>query len=573
MATTVENQIASDAKVLQSYLGGKWQAGAERGASLVNPCDGTVLAWASSKALDLKAALDYSRNVGGPELRKLSYAQRAELLGKIGDLLATRRDEWYEIARKNSGNTKADAAIDVDGSIGTIKYFAKIGAKLGDAHLLRDGTPMRLARDQNFQGLHIGAPLDGVAVHINAFNFPAWGLWEKAAVSLLAGVPVLTKPATSTAWLAQEMVNAVIEAGILPPGALSILCGSPNDLLDHLRLGDAVAFTGSAETGAGIRQHPRIQQQGVRVNIEADSLNAALLGPDAAPGSPSFDFFVREVVREMTTKTGQKCTAIRRVLVPAGHAAAAADAVAAALSKVVVGNPANPSVTMGPLVNMAQRKSVEEGIRKLGEQAQMAYGAGSFTPVDASKEQGAFVPPTLLRLNNSVDGGIVHELEVFGPVATVVPYRDKQDAFALARRGGGSLAASVFSSDAAFLTEAATALGTTHGRLLLVDPAIGDSHTGHGIVLPSLMHGGPGRAGGGEELGATARVVVLPSARCRAGIGSDIVCALGTGGGPVGGIALGPARKTRRSSGRREAARDVVDWARAIGPAGDRHAA
>ncbi len=501
MATTVENRIASDAKVLQSYLGGKWQAGAERGAPLVNPCDGTVLAWASSAGLDLKAALDYSRNVGGPELRKLTYAQRAELLGKIADLLATRRDEWYEIARKNSGNTKADAAIDVDGSIGTLKYFAKIGAKLGDAHILRDGAPMRLARDQNFQGLHAGVPLDGVAVHINAFNFPAWGLWEKAAVSLLAGVPVFSKPATSTAWLAQEMVSAVIEAGILPPGSLSILCGSPNDLLEHLRLGDVVAFTGSAETGAGVRKHPRIQNQGVRVNIEADSLNAALLGPDAAPGSPSFDFFVREVVREMTSKTGQKCTAIRRVLVHAEHAAAATDAITAALSKVVVGNPANPTVTMGPVVNMAQRKSVEEGIRRLSEQAQIAYGPESLAPVDASAESGAFVPPTLLKLRNSVDGEIVNELEVFGPVATVIPYRNKQDAFAVARRGGGSLAASVFSSDSAFLAEAATALGTTHGRLLLVDPAIGDTHTGHGIVLPSCMHGGPGRAGGGEELG------------------------------------------------------------------------
>src|ERR1019366_9148058 len=323
--------------VLQSYLGGKWQAGAERGSSLVNPCDGTVLAWASSKGLDLKAALDYSRNVGGPELRKLTYAQRAELLGKIADMLTTRRDEWYEIARKNSGNTRADAAIDVDGSIGTLKYFAKIGAKLGGAHMLRDGAPVRLARDQNFQGLHVGVPLDGVAVHINAFNFPGWGLWEKAAVSLLAGVPILSKPATSTAWLAQETVQAVIDAGLLPPGALSILCGSPNDLLDHLRLGDVVAFTGSADTGAGIRQHPQVHQHGVRVNIEADSLNAALLGPEGAPGSASVDFFVREVVREMTSKTGQKCTAIRRILVPAEHAAAATGAIAAVMSKVVVG--------------------------------------------------------------------------------------------------------------------------------------------------------------------------------------------------------------------------------------------
>jgi len=501
MPTAVENQIASDAKVLQSYLGGKWQAGAEQGAALVNPCDGIALAWASSKGLDLKAALEYSRNVGGPELRKLSYAQRAELLGKIAETLSARREDWFEISRKNSGNTKADAAIDVDGSIGTLKYFAKIGGKLGDAHMLRDGSPMRLARDANFQGLHIGVPLPGVAVHINAFNFPAWGLWEKAAVSLLAGVPVLAKPATSTAWLAQEMVSAVIEAGILPPGSLSILCGSPGDLLDHLRLGDVVAFTGSADTGEGIRQHPRIRQHNIRVNIEADSLNAALLGPDAAPGTPAFDFFVREVVREMTLKTGQKCTAIRRVLVPAEHAAAATDAIAAALSKVVVGNPANPAVTMGPVVNMAQRKSVEEGIRRLAEHAQMAYWHDSLAPLDASGEHGAFVPPTLLKLRNGAEGDIVHEMEVFGPVATVVPYRDKQDAFALAQRGGGSLAASVFSGDAAFLAEAAAALATTHGRILLVDPSIGDSHTGHGIVLPSLMHGGPGRAGGGEELG------------------------------------------------------------------------
>ncbi len=501
MGTTVENQIASAAKVLQSYVGGKWQAGSGQGATLMNPTTGETVAWASSQGLDLESALEYSRNVGGAELRKLSYTQRAELLGKIADALAARRDEWFEIARLNSGNTKADAAIDVDGSIGTLKYFAKVGAKLGDARLLRDGAPMRLARDQNFQGLHVGVPLDGVAVHINAFNFPAWGLWEKTAVSLLAGVPVFSKPATSTAWLAQEMVSAVIDAGILPPGALSILCGSPNDLLDHLRLGDVAAFTGSADTGEGIRQHSNIRQQNIRVNIEADSLNCALLGPDAKPDSAEFAFFAREVVREMTSKTGQKCTAIRRVLVPADQAAAAVDAISAALRAVVVGDPANAAVNMGPVVNTAQRKSVEEGITKLKTQADVAYEPENFAPVDADLACGAFVRPTLLRVRDSADANVIHEVEVFGPVATVVPYRDKHEAFALARRGAGSLAASVFSSDTAFLAAAASALGTTHGRLLLVDPSIGDSHTGHGIVLPSCMHGGPGRAGGGEELG------------------------------------------------------------------------
>jgi 3,4-dehydroadipyl-CoA semialdehyde dehydrogenase len=500
MATTVENRIASEAKVLQSYLGGKWQAGAERGAALVCPTTGDTVAWASSKGLDLKASLDYSRNVGGPGLRKLTYAQRAELLGKIADTLTTRRDEWFEIARKNSGNTKADALIDVDGAIGTLKYFAKIGGKLGGARVLRDGAPMRLARDANFQGLHIGVPLDGVAVHINAFNFPSWGLWEKAAVSLLAGVPVLAKPATSTAWLAQEMVSAVIEAGILPPGALSILCGSPNDLLDHLRLGDVVAFTGSADTGEGIRQHANIRKQNVRVNIEADSLNSVLLGPDVTPDSPELGFFAREVVREMTTKAGQKCTAIRRVLVPADKAKAAIDAIVAQLKMTVVGDPANALVSMGPLVNMAQRKSVEEGIGQLRQQADAAYTPENFAPVDAQLDRGAFVAPTLLR-SRDANAAVIHKLEVFGPVATVVPYSNKDEAFALAKRGGGSLAASVFSADTAFLAEAGVALGTTHGRLLLVDPSIQESHTGHGIVLPSLMHGGPGRAGGGEELG------------------------------------------------------------------------
>ncbi len=500
MSTTTGNRIASDAKVLDSYLGGKWQTGAQQGTALVDPTTGEIVAWAGSQGLDLQAALAYSRNVGAPALRQLSYGQRAELLGKIADQLASRRDQWFEIARKNSGNTKADASIDVDGSIGTLKYFAKIGGKLGDARLLRDGSPARLARDPNFQGLHVGVPVDGVAVHINAFNFPAWGLWEKAAVSLLAGVPVLAKPAAATAWLAQEMVNAVIEAGILPPGALSLLCGAPNDLLDHLQLGDVVAFTGSATTGEAIRQHARIRQQNIRLNIEADSLNSALLGPDVAPDSQEFGFFAREVVREMTSKAGQKCTAIRRVFVPAERSAAAIDAIAALLQKTVVGDPANTQVTMGPLVNMPQRRTVEEGVAKLRTQADVAYAPQNFVPLDGDLARGAFVPPTLLKVRRSADD-LVHELEVFGPVATLVPYSKKEDAFALVRRGGGSLAASVFSSDAEFLSEAAVALGTTQGRVLLVDPSIGDSQTGHGIVLPSCLHGGPGRAGGGEELG------------------------------------------------------------------------
>ena len=488
-----------DVLVLKSYLAGKWESGAGEGTILINPSTGQPLASATANGLNLEKAFAYARNVGGPELRKMGYAHRAELLGKIADVLSSQRDRWFQIARENSGNTKADAAIDVDGSIGTLKYFARAGAKLGNSNLLADGAPMRLAKDTNFQGLHIGVPVHGLALHINAFNFPAWGLWEKAAVSLLAGVPVISKPATATAWLAQEMVAAVINAGILPEGSLSIICGTPADLLEHLRFGDVIAFTGSASTAENIRQHSRVRKEGVRLNIEADSLNAALLGPDAAAGSSIFNFCVREVVREMTSKTGQKCTAIRRMLVPQSHLNDVTEAIAASLEKITVGNPSNDSVGMGPVVNATQRDGVEEGIRVLAREARIAYRAANFAPVDGDPK--AFVPPTVLQLSNAESGDLVHHMEVFGPAATLIPYNSVENAFLLARKAGGSLAASVFSEDTAFLAESAVQLGSAHGRVLLVDSPIGDSHTGHGIVLPSCMHGGPGRAGGGEELG------------------------------------------------------------------------
>ena len=313
-------------RMLESYLGGKWMAGTGTGTTLVNPATGEGVGWCSSSGADLRSALAYSRAVGGKGLRALAYSARAERLGKIADLLTNERNRWLEIAQKNSGNTKADASIDVDGAIGTLKYFSRLAGKLGETTLLTDGPAIRLARDPNFQAIHIGVPLQGVAVHINAFNFPAWGLWEKAAVSLLAGVPVFSKPASSTAWLAQEMVRSVVESNVLPDGSISILCGPVNDLLDHLQVGDAVAFTGSATTADQIRRHPAIQERGVRLNVEADSLNAALLGPDAEPGSPAFGFFVREVVKEMTSKAGQKCTAIRRIIVPAEREAAVTEA-------------------------------------------------------------------------------------------------------------------------------------------------------------------------------------------------------------------------------------------------------
>jgi 3,4-dehydroadipyl-CoA semialdehyde dehydrogenase len=423
-----------NARILKSYVAGQWLAGKGRGHDLVNPSNGDVVAWCNTEGLDFSKAVAFARDIGGPALRALSFSERATLLGKIAELLASRRDRWHEIARVNSGNTRADAVIDVDGAIATVKYFARLGASLGNAKILIDGPPTKLTRDPNFQAVHIGVPLQGVAIHINAYNFPAWGLWEKTSVSLLAGLPVLSKPATATAWLAQEMVQCVIESGILPEGGLSITCGPIGNLLECLQVGDIICFTGSAATAQLIRNHLVVQHSGIRINIEADSLNAAILGPDVQAGSPAFDLFVREVVKEMTSKTGQKCTAIRRVLVPESQSRQALDAISAHLQQMKVGDPANPDVTVGPLVNMVQRIAVEEGIRKLASASEVVYQATPLNPVDADMDKGAFVGPTLLRASAS-ESHLANEIEVFGPVATLISYRDKQDAFSIAEGG------------------------------------------------------------------------------------------------------------------------------------------
>lgn len=494
------NSEASPVIVLQSYLEGEWKTGAGDGDVLVNPSTGVAVARASSKGLDLQSALDYARSRGGPALRSMTFAQRGALLGQIADALAARRDEWNEISRINSGNTKGDATIDVDGGIGTIKYFSKLAASLGDGRLLSDGPASRLGRDPLFVGLHMGLPLRGVAIQINAYNFPSWGLWGKAAVAILAGMPVLAKPATSTAWLSEAMVRAVVDAEIVPPGVLNLLTGSVGDLLNHVSFGDVVAFTGSADTGLKIRQNPKIVAHGVRVNVEADSLNSAILAPDGAPGTPAFDLFCAEVVKEMTAKAGQKCTAIRRAFVSAEHADAVQDAIAEAISLIRVGDPAIEGIDMGPLVHMAQRQSVERGLQALTS-AGLTKVATRVGAIVGDEIGGAFVPPTLLRAHLGRIPDAVHDEEVFGPVATLIPYSSTNELFALVRRGGGSLVSSVFSNDVAFLAEAVEQLGESHGRLLLVDPSVGSSHAGHGIVLPLSQHGGPGRAGNGAELG------------------------------------------------------------------------
>jgi 3,4-dehydroadipyl-CoA semialdehyde dehydrogenase len=484
---------------LESYLAGKWAAGSGDGEKLWNPVTGEELATASSAGLDLGAALNFARSSGNVGLQKLSYKERAETLGKIADVLTAKRADYFDISRQNQGATEGDASFDVDGATYTLKQYAKWGAAL-EGKLIKDGAAIPLSKTGAFQGQHFLKPLAGVAVFINAFNFPAWGLWEKAAGALLAGVPIFVKPASATAWLTQRMVKDVVEANILPAGAISILCGSANDLLDHVREEDVVSFTGSAATAARIRTHPNVVARSVRVNIEADSLNSAILGPDAA-GTVPFDLLVKEVVREMTVKAGQKCTAIRRVLAPRANAKALGEAIAARLQGTKVGNPENAEVKCGPVVNQTQQKNVLEGLAKLGKETSVvAGGRNDFKAIDADSAKAAFVEPTLLYCDAPMKSELVHEVEVFGPVATVLPYDSPAEAIELAKRGGGSLVASIFSDDEAFKSEVTLGIAGLHGRIMVVDSTVNTQHTGHGNVMPNCLHGGPGRAGGGEEL-------------------------------------------------------------------------
>jgi 3,4-dehydroadipyl-CoA semialdehyde dehydrogenase len=489
-------------QTLDSYVSGRWTRGEGVETSLVDPVSGDMIATASAKGVDLRRALAYARRHGQGALHALSYAERAKLLGAVADVLAINRAKYEGIAIANSGNTRSDAAIDIDGGIGTLKYFARLGAGLGEAHMLLDEKPVRLAKAENYQAIHLMVPRRGVAVHINAFNFPSWGLWEKAAVSLLAGVPVFAKPASATALLAYEMVHDVAAAKVLPDGALSLLVGSAGDLLDHLTADDVIAFTGSADTAARVRGHRNVVARSVPVNIEADSINAAVLAPDAAGGGAAFDAFVREVVREMTVKAGQKCTAIRRVFVPEDKAGDVAEALFAKLKTTKIGDPRNEGTRMGPLVTRAQQAAAFEGIRKLATEADFVIGDVEppvLDGIDAGK--AAFVAPTLLWVKEARDADAVHAVEVFGPAATIIPYKDEKDACAQVARGGGSLVASIYGEDQGFLARMVAGIGASHGRVLAVDPSIASAHTGHGIVMPHCNHGGPGRAGAGEELG------------------------------------------------------------------------
>lgn len=497
-------------ELLKNYVAGQWVAGGGEGVTLTDPITGEALVRVSSQGLDLNHAFSFAREEGGTAMRALTYAQRAARLADIVKLLQAKRDDYYAIATANSGTTRNDSAVDIDGGIFTLSYYAKLGASLGDVHALRDGHAVSLSKDQSFSVQHVLTPTRGVALFINAFNFPSWGLWEKAAPALLSGVPVIIKPATATAWLTQRMVADVVDAGILPPGALSVICGSSAGLLDQIQAFDVVSFTGSAQTAATLRAHPAFVERGARLNVEADSLNSAILCADATPDTPAFELFIKEVVREMTVKSGQKCTAIRRAFVPEASLEAVLDALKAKLAKITVGNPRDDAVRMGSLVSREQYENVLAGIAALREEAVLVYDGSAAPLIDADATIAACVAPHLFVVNDPDSATLLHDVEVFGPVASVAPYRvaaaangilPEAHAVALARRGQGSLVASIYSNDDAHLGRLALELADSHGRVHAISPSVQQSQTGHGNVMPMSLHGGPGRAGGGEELG------------------------------------------------------------------------
>jgi 3,4-dehydroadipyl-CoA semialdehyde dehydrogenase len=489
---------------IRSYVASRWVEGTDEGVPLVNPTTGAVVATASTAGLELGAALSHARAEGGRSLRELGFEGRSGLLKGLSRLLREHRDELLDLSTSNLGATRADGAFDVDGASGTLSFYALLGRSLGSGNLLPDGEGIALGRDNPLWGRHVWVPRRGVAVLVNAFNFPAWGFAEKMACAFLAGMPVVVKPATATALVAYRISELFVDSELLPAGSWTFLAGPAGDLLDHLESQDVLAFTGSAATAAKLRSHPRVLAKGVRVNVEADSLNAAVLGPGVEPGSATWQLFVRETVHEMTHKAGQKCTATRRIFVPARQLESAQEALTAALSEVRVGDPADREVTMGPVVDHRQLEDVRRGIEELAAQAEIVFGSSREVTVHGSAQtaRGAFVGPVLLRADDPRRAEVVHRREVFGPVATVMPYDGTaEDAAELVGLGEGSLVSTVYSDDPGFVRAAVAALAPFNGRLVVGSASVAGCSWGPGTVLPGLVHGGPGRAGAGEELG------------------------------------------------------------------------
>lgn len=486
---------------LENYILGKWITGDGDGQPLYHAVTGETIAAASTKGLNFADVLQYGRNKGGDALRKMSFQERGLMLRALALHLRNHLDKFYQISYQ-TGATKADSWIDIEGGIGNLFANASLRRKFPNESFALDGEGHMLGKQNTFMGHHLLVPKEGVAIHINAFNFPVWGMLEKIAVNLLAGVPAVVKPATVTSFLTEAVVREIANSGILPDGALQLLCGSAGDLLDHVQSQDVVTFTGSASTGLMLKSHPKILSESVPFNMEADSLNCIVLGKDVEPGSADWDVFIKEVRKEMTVKCGQKCTAIRRIFVPEDKLEDVQIALGKALAQTTIGNPLNEKVRMGALAGQTQRNEVKEQVQKLLASSQLIYGSlDSVEVMDADAKNGAFISPLLLCNTNPFNSAAVHEVEAFGPVSTLMPYQHIDDAVTLAKMGKGSLVCSVVTSDTQIAKTFVLGAASHHGRIVVLNNACAKESTGHGSPLPLLVHGGPGRAGGGEEMG------------------------------------------------------------------------
>jgi oxepin-CoA hydrolase/3-oxo-5,6-dehydrosuberyl-CoA semialdehyde dehydrogenase len=486
---------------LENYILGQWITGDGEGQALYNAVTGDTVARASTKGLDFAAILNYARKKGNPALRKMSFHERGLMLRALAIYLREHLDAFYAVSYQ-TGATKADSWVDIEGGIGNLFSYASLRRKFPDEPYCLDGENHVLGKANTFMGHHLLIPKEGVAVHINAFNFPVWGMLEKIAVNLLAGVPAVVKPATVTSYLTEAVVKRIIASGILPDGALQLICGSAGDLLDHVDSQDIITFTGSASTGLLLKSGTQVLTKNVPFTMEADSLNCIVLGEDVTPDMPEWDIFIKEVRKEMTTKCGQKCTAIRRIFVPENKLEDVHLALGKALSQTVIGNPLNEKVRMGSLAGESQRKEVREQVQKLLASSQIIYGSlDSVSVLDADAIKGAFMSPLLLLNEHPFDTTAVHEVEAFGPVSTLMPYQSMDEAIALAKMGKGSLVSSIVTANKKIAKQYVLGAGTYHGRILILNNECAKESTGHGSPLPLLVHGGPGRAGGGEEMG------------------------------------------------------------------------
>ena len=486
-------------QTIQSYIGGRWQ-GAEAATALRSAIDGKTISHTHAESIDFAEAVEHARRKGLPALMALDFQERALRLKALAKYLMEHKEQLYSVSA-HTGATKVDSWIDIDGGAGTLFAYASIGSnELPSGNLVHEGPAFPLGKKGGFSGTHVLVPRGGLAVHINAFNFPIWGLLEKFAPSFLAGMPCIGKPASATSYLTEAAMRLIVQSNILPEGSLQLVIGGTGDLLNRLNGADVVTFTGSADTAARLRVHPNLIANSVPFNAEADSLNCAVLGPDVSPDDEEFELFVKEVAREMTVKAGQKCTAIRRAIVPAKHMDAVIEKLSGRLAKTTVGDPAVEGVRMGPLASHAQQADVAERIALLRKDAELAF-SGKAEWVGEGTSNGAFCAPTLLACRKPMDVDSVHNVEAFGPVSTVMAYEEFDEALALAARGQGSLVATLVTKDAAVAAKAIPAMAAWHGRLHILDREAAVESTGHGSPLPTLKHGGPGRAGGGEELG------------------------------------------------------------------------